>query len=132
MLIGRVVHITAQFLDFLLSMGSEQYPGTRRNKVQSPYQARNRSTSPRHMLPRKGSGYGISSIVLFRPGLAWKPWLWLGLRGLWLHQTLGQAKAANQGLALAWLGLGPGFIYKFLHSIYHRLGLPSRWPWAPI
>jgi hypothetical protein len=48
-------------------------------------------------------------VVLFRPGLASKPRLWLGLRRLRLSQTLGQAKAVNHGLALAWPGLGPGF-----------------------
>jgi hypothetical protein len=36
---------------------------------------------------------------LFRRGLASKPWLWPGPRRLWLFQTLGQAKTANQGLA---------------------------------
>ena len=53
-------------------------------------------------------------LVLFRPGLAWKPWLWLGLTRLRLCQTSGQAKATNHGLAPAWPGLGPGFIYKLL------------------
>ena len=81
-------------------------------------------------LERSSAKPGLSArvlcIVLFRPGLAWKPRLWLGLRGLWLHQTSGQAKAANQGLALAWLGLGPGFTYNFLTSIHHRLAWPTR------
>ena len=49
-------------------------------------------------------------VVLFRPGLAWKPWLWPGLRWLWLSQTPGQAKAIKHGLALAWPGLGQGFL----------------------
>ena len=37
--------------------------------------------------------------VLFQPGLAWKPWLWLGLRGFGFvkPQTSGQAKAVNHG-----------------------------------
>jgi hypothetical protein len=48
-------------------------------------------------------------LVLFRPGLASKPRLWLGLRRLWLSQHTGQAKALNQGLALAWPGPGRGF-----------------------
>ena len=43
-------------------------------------------------------------LVLFWPGLASKP-------QLWLSQTPGQAKAINQGLALAWPGPGHGF-YK--------------------
>ena len=36
--------------------------------------------------------------MLFRLGLASKPWVWLS-------QTPDQAKAVNQALALAWLGL---------------------------
>ena len=48
-------------------------------------------------------------LVLFRPGLACKPRLWLGLRRLWLSPMPGQAKAVNDSLALAWLGLGRGF-----------------------
>ncbi len=48
-------------------------------------------------------------VVLFGPGLAQKPWLWPGLRGLWLSQKLGQAKAPTHGLALAWLGPSHGF-----------------------
>ena len=37
--------------------------------------------------------------VLFQPGLAWKPRLWLGLRGFGFvkPQTSGQAKAVNHG-----------------------------------
>ena len=50
-----------------------------------------------------------SSVVVFWPGLAWKPCLWLGLRWLWLSQTPGQAKAVNHGLALAWPGPGHSF-----------------------
>ena len=34
----------------------------------------------------------------------------LGLRWLWLPQTPGQAKAIKHGLALAWPGLGQGFL----------------------
>ena len=41
----------------------------------------------------------------------------LGLRGLRLCQTSGQAKAVNHSLALAWPGLGPNFIDQFY--IYH-------------
>jgi hypothetical protein len=51
----------------------------------------------------------VQVIVLFRPGLAWKPRLWPGLRRLWLPQTSGQAKAATHGLAQAWPGPGRGF-----------------------
>ena len=47
-----------------------------------------------------------STLVLFRPGLAWKPRLWPGLRRLRLSKSRGQAQAVNNGLA--WLGLGPG------------------------
>ena len=36
--------------------------------------------------------------------------LWPGLRWLWLPQTPGQAKAIKHGLALAWPGLGQGFL----------------------
>ena len=32
-------------------------------------------------------------VVLFQPSLASKPWLWLGLRQLWLSKSLGQATA---------------------------------------
>lgn len=45
-----------------------------------------------------------SSLVLFRPSLAWKPWLWLGLQGLWLVEFLGQAVGQSQAKARAWLG----------------------------
>jgi hypothetical protein len=45
---------------------------------------------------------------MFRPGLAQKPRLWLGPRGLWLSQTPGRAKAIVRGLALAWPGFRPG------------------------
>jgi hypothetical protein len=51
----------------------------------------------------------MSDLVLFWPGLASKLRLWLGLRWLWLSQHTGQAKAVNQGLALAWPGPGHGF-----------------------
>jgi len=51
----------------------------------------------------------LHHLVLFRPSLASKPWLWLGLRRLRLSQTPGQAKAIKQGLAPAWPGLGRGF-----------------------
>ena len=40
-------------------------------------------------------------LVMFWPGLAQKPRLWLGLRRLWLSQELGRAKAATHGLAQA-------------------------------
>ena len=48
-----------------------------------------------------------TSLGLFRPGLAWKPRLWLGLRGLRLFKSSGRAKASGKGLALAWPGFGP-------------------------
>ena len=48
-------------------------------------------------------------VVLFQPGLAWKPRLWPGLRQLWPGKIPGRAKAVNHGLALAWLGLGHSF-----------------------
>ena len=48
-------------------------------------------------------------VVMFRPGLAQKPRLWLGFWGLRLCETLGRAKAATGGLALAWLGPSRGF-----------------------
>ena len=44
---------------------------------------------------------------MFRPGLVWKPRLWLGLSRLWLSQIPGRAKAIDQSLALAWPGLRP-------------------------
>ena len=49
---------------------------------------------------------------MFRPGLAQKPQLWLGLSWLWLSQKLGRAKAATHGLALARLGLSRGFLHR--------------------
>ena len=48
-------------------------------------------------------------LVMFRPGLAQKPRLWLGLRWLRLSGEMGQAKATTHGLALAWLGPSRGF-----------------------
>ena len=48
-------------------------------------------------------------LVMFRPGLAQKPQLWLGPRRLWLSRNLGRAKAPTDGLALARLGPSPGF-----------------------
>ena len=51
----------------------------------------------------------VRGIGLFRPGLAQKPRLWPGLRGLRLGTFSGQAKAILYGLAPAWLGPGRGF-----------------------
>ena len=59
-------------------------------------------------------GCDILKLGLFRPGLAWKPRLWLVFTWLRLCQTSSKAKATNHGLAPAWPGLGPGFIYKLL------------------
>jgi hypothetical protein len=56
-----------------------------------------------------GNGRVPELVMMFRPGLAPKPRLWLGLRWLWPAQDLGQAKAATHGLALAWPGPGHGF-----------------------
>jgi hypothetical protein len=52
-------------------------------------------------------------VVVFQPGLAWKPWLWL-------PQTSGQAKAATHSLALAWLGPGRGFCMVKRIFIYRQ------------
>src|SRR5258707_7758365 len=49
------------------------------------------------------------SIVLFQPGLAQKPQLWLGLKRLWLCEIVGRAKAIFHSLALAWPSPGRGF-----------------------
>ena len=49
-------------------------------------------------------------LVMFRPGLAQKPWLWLGLRQLWPAKDLSRAKAATHSLALAWPSPGHGFL----------------------
>jgi hypothetical protein len=62
-----------------------------------------------HMIMLLTMGTAGMTVVLFWPGLAWKPQLWPGLRLLWLPQTSGQAKAATHGLAPAWLGPGHGF-----------------------
>ena len=67
------------------------------------------SPSKPEVEPASSSFLGRFQLVLFRPGLASKPRLWLGLRRLWLSQHTGQAKAVNQGLALAWPGPGHGF-----------------------
>ena len=48
-------------------------------------------------------------LVLFWPGLARKPQLWLGLKQLWLCEIMGWAKAIFHGLALAWPSPGRGF-----------------------
>jgi hypothetical protein len=56
--------------------------------------------------------------VMFRPGLAQKPRLWLGLSRLRLSQMLGRAKAANHGLALARLGPSRGFWHISTYSHY--------------
>jgi len=49
-------------------------------------------------------------------GLARKPWLWPGLRWLWLSKILSQASTA--GLGLAWPGFGSsrGLVGKFSHT----------------
>ena len=57
--------------------------------------------------------------------------LWLGLRGLWLCQTSGQVKAVNHSLALAWLGLGPGFVQPVLYCISTFLS-PLQSIWTPV
>ena len=59
--------------------------------------------------PLSGWGCGVG---LFRPGLAWKPRLWLGLWGLRLSRSIGQAKA----LFKARLGLGPASGRGFFKS----------------
>ena len=46
---------------------------------------------------------------MFWLGLAWKPRLWLGLGGLWLHIPQAKAKAVREGLA--WLGFGLSLAY---------------------
>ena len=50
----------------------------------------------------------MCQLVLFRPGLACKPRLWLGLRELWPPKFLSQAKALTGGTAQARPGLGQG------------------------
>ena len=49
-------------------------------------------------------------LVMFRPGLAWKPGLWPGFSWLWLCDIMGQAIGHGFGLFMAWLGLGHGFL----------------------
>jgi hypothetical protein len=68
-----------------------------------------------------------SDLGMFRPGLAWKPRLWLGLSRLWLSQIPGRAKAIDQSPALAW----PGFRPRLFQSRQPRLkpglaALPER------
>ena len=65
-------------------------------------------------------GVGLGIIIgLFRPGLAWKPRLWLGLRGLQLSKSSGRAKASEKGLALAW----PGFRPRLFKAVWQGLAL---------
>ena len=69
-----------------------------------PHRGHTRSGSDSMLWPQLG---------LFRPGLAQKPRLWPGLRGLWLWILSGQAKAIMVGLAPAWLGPGRGFCMMY-------------------
>jgi hypothetical protein len=65
------------------------------------YQARVYPSQDRYervKIPSVSAGLN-TSIGWARPGLAWKPRLWPGLRRLWLCQTSGQAKAAIHSLA---------------------------------
>lgn len=73
-----------------------------------------RSRRPPRFSPADGCAHGNAcNLVFFQPGLAWKPRLWLGLRGLWLSHIMSRAKAVTHGLALAWLGLGRGLhVYR--------------------
>ena len=64
-------------------------------------------TLARHVNP--GRQVASPHLVLFQPGLAQKPRLWPGSRGLRLGENVGQAKAPIAGLAPAWLGPGRGF-----------------------
>jgi hypothetical protein len=65
-------------------------------------------------------------LVVFRPGLAQKPRLWPGLRGLWLSQDLGRAKAPSHGLALARLGPGRGFRHRTVILGGRRAARPAQ------
>ena len=65
---------------------------------------------------------------MFRPGLAQKPWLWLGLRQLRLSREMGQAKATTHGLAPARLGPSRSF-WKRRYIICHStLWSMVQWP----
>ena len=66
------------------------------------------------------------SIVMFRPGLAWKPWLWPGFRWLWLSESVGRAKAVSDGSALAWPGLSRGPSTGKYQTIYIVLRCAQR------
>ena len=69
-----------------------------------------RIKTPIANLDSKLGGWPVTqglNVGFFRPGLAWKPRLWLGLWGLRLSKTPGRAKAKVRGLALAWSGFRP-------------------------
>ena len=92
-----------------------------------------------HVSPSQYHGSADSTLVLFRPGLAWKPRLWLGFRWLRPPQTSGLAKAVNHGSAPARLGSSPGFIYILLPSllrcsnnIWHLFALASNHSYSKI
>ena len=107
-----------------------------RDLVQAPVSSKKRSIPSTRVASRRvgDSGYCITispvlsvlcgglylQLGLFRPGLAWKPRLWLGLRRLWLPQPPGRAKAIGNGLALAWPGFRPR-LFKAAH--------PGPGPW---
>jgi hypothetical protein len=57
-------------------------------------------------------------LVMFRPGLAWKPWLWPGFLWLRLGKIPGQVLGHGLGLFMAWLGLG--------HSLYYIIFLAMQ------
>jgi len=58
----------------------------------------------------------LLGVVMFGPGLAWKPGLWPGLGGLGLSKTSGQALMQGLGLASAWPGLSPGLVALFFQK----------------
>jgi hypothetical protein len=76
--------------------------------------ARQATQRRRRLLEKVSTVVIVYRIVMFRPGLAQKPRLWLGLKRLWLSQNLGRAKAPTDGLALARLGPSPGFWQRIL------------------
>ena len=70
---------------------------------------------PHTLIPTKTLSFvsvrlGVPVLVMFRPGLAWKPGLWPGFSWLWLCDIMGQAIGHGFGLFMAWLGLGHGFL----------------------
>ena len=71
-------------------------------------------------------------VVLFWPSLASKPWLWLGLRWLWLSQTLSQGHLVHSNIVLRTSFFSDTcwpcfFLSLFIYDrtdVYHKANMP--------